>query len=195
MLQHAVSVPIHQDEVDEDDRETFTVHLAAAENATLGDAMATATILDDDVTAGVAPDASSVREGDVARFTVSLTGGPSTAPVAIGYRVAGTALAGIDYTMPAGSLTLVAGAATVRVTGAHASRYDLAVWLTNPEAPDSSFDIALRFLGTEPTPAKKIPYVLRPGSGKALSPAVSRIGPSYPLARPAKMAIRRSLVT
>ena len=112
VLQREIAVPIHQDDVDEADRETFTVHLSGAENATLGDAMATATILDDDLTAGVAADVASVPEGDVARFTVSLTGGPSTAPVAIGYRVAGTASAGIDYAMPAGSLTLVAGAAT-----------------------------------------------------------------------------------
>ena len=112
VLRREIAVPIHQDEVDEPDRETFTVTLAAAENATLGDAMATATILDDDLTAGVGADALTVMEGDVARFTVSVAGGPSTAPVAIGYRVAGTALAGIDYAMPAGSLTLIAGAAT-----------------------------------------------------------------------------------
>ena len=112
VLRREIAVSIHQDHVDEPDRETFTVTLAAAVNATLGDAMAIATILDDDLTAGVGADASTVMEGDVARFTVSLAGGPSTAPVAIGYRVAGTASAGIDYAMPAGSLTLIAGAAT-----------------------------------------------------------------------------------
>lgn len=112
VLRREIAVPIHQDEVDEPDRETFSVTLAAAVNATLGDAMAVATILDDDLTAGVGADASTVMEGEVARFTVSLAGGPSTAPVAIGYRVAGTASAGIDYAMPEGSLTLIAGAAT-----------------------------------------------------------------------------------
>ena len=112
VLQQDIAVPIHQDDVDEADRETFTVNLAGAQNATLGDATATATILDDDVTVGVEADALTVVEGDVARFTVSLTGGPSSAPVAIGYQVAGTASVGTDYTMPDGSLTLVAGAAT-----------------------------------------------------------------------------------
>ena len=112
VLRREIAVPIHQDDVDEPDRETFSVTLAAAVNATLGDAMAIATILDDDLTASVGADAMTVMEGDVARFTVSLTGGPSTAPVAIGYRVAGTASAGIDYAMPDGSLTLIAGAAT-----------------------------------------------------------------------------------
>ena len=112
VIQQNIAVPIHQDDEDEADRETFTVNLGVAENATLGDATATATILDDDVTVGVEADALTVVEGDVARFTVSLTGGPSTAQVAIGYQVAGTASAGTDYTMPDGRLTLVAGAAT-----------------------------------------------------------------------------------
>ena len=42
----------------------------------------------------------------------------------------------------------------VRVTGAAATRYDLAVLLFDPEAADPSFDIDLRFLGTEPTPGQ-----------------------------------------
>ena len=116
VFQQSIAVPIHQDDVDEADWETFTVNLGVAEDATLGDATATATILDDDVTVGVEADALTVVEGDVARFTVSLTGGPSTGQVAIGYQVAGTASAGTDYTMPDGSLTLVAGAAIGTIT-------------------------------------------------------------------------------
>ena len=42
----------------------------------------------------------------------------------------------------------------VRVAGATATRYDLAVLLFDPLQADLSFDIELRFLGTEPTPAQ-----------------------------------------
>ena len=42
----------------------------------------------------------------------------------------------------------------VRVTGAAATRYDLAVLLFDPAAADPSFDIDLRFLGTEPAPGQ-----------------------------------------
>ena len=43
----------------------------------------------------------------------------------------------------------------VRVSGASATRYDVAVWLTVPSESDTSFDIDLRYLGTEPTATQK----------------------------------------
>ena len=43
----------------------------------------------------------------------------------------------------------------VRVSAASATRYDVAVWLTAPNESDTSFDIELRYLGTEPTATQK----------------------------------------
>ena len=48
-----------------------------------------------------------------------------------------------------------AGMAYVRVSGASATRYDLAVWLLDPIESDTSFDIELRYLGTQPTTAQQ----------------------------------------
>ena len=104
-----IKIPIRQDDTDEADRESFTVRLDGVENATLGDAVATATILDDDLTVGVAVAASSVVEGGVARFAVTVTGGRSSSPVEVGYQVTGTAQPGADYAAPPGMLTLATG--------------------------------------------------------------------------------------
>ena len=43
----------------------------------------------------------------------------------------------------------------VRVSGASATGYDLAVWLLDRTESDTSFDIELRYLGTQPTSAQK----------------------------------------
>ena len=48
-----------------------------------------------------------------------------------------------------------AGMAYVRVSGASATGYDLAVWLLERTESDTSFDIELRYLGTQPTTAQK----------------------------------------
>ena len=45
--------------------------------------------------------------------------------------------------------------AYVRVSGTTPTRYEVAVWLTAPTETDTSFDIELRNLGTEPTAAQK----------------------------------------
>ncbi len=108
-----IAIPIRPDDTDEADRESFMVRLDSVENATLGDAVATATILDDDLTVGVAVAApSTVVEGGVARFAVTVTGGRSSSPVEVVYHVAGTAHPGADYAAPSGRLTLAAGTAT-----------------------------------------------------------------------------------
>ena len=98
--------------------ETFTVTLAAPGSGlpagvSLGTAIATGTIEDDDpIEASVAADAGSVTEGGSAEFTVTLSGGTSTASVVVTYSVTGTATAGTDYTAPSGSLTIAAGDST-----------------------------------------------------------------------------------
>ena len=102
--------------------ETFTVTLAAPAaglpaGVSLGTASATGTIADDDpLTASVSAAAATVMEGEVASFTVALSGGTSTAAVAVAYTVGGTATVGDDYAAPAGTLTLAAGAAAGTIT-------------------------------------------------------------------------------
>ena len=92
--------------------ETFTVtltELVLPDGVTLGTAMATGTITDDDtLTAAVTAGAATVAEGTKASFPVKLTGGTSTADVMVTYTVTGTATAGTDYTAPGGTLTIPA---------------------------------------------------------------------------------------
>ena len=116
-LIQTISVATLQDLLAESD-ETFTVTLAAPGSGlpagvSLGTAIATGTIEDDDpIVASVAADAGSVTEGGSAEFTVTLSGGTSTASVVVTYSVTGTATAGTDYTAPSGSLTIAAGDST-----------------------------------------------------------------------------------
>ena len=98
--------------------ETFTVTLAASgvlpPGVSLGTATATGTIDDDDPLTAAVRVASEVIEGEAAEFTVTLTGGTSTAPVEVSYAVGGTATAGTDYTALSEplALTLATGATT-----------------------------------------------------------------------------------
>ena len=85
---------------------------------------ATATITDDAadaMTATVARGAATVAEGSNAVFTVTLSGGTSTAPVVVSYETSGSATPAADYTAPSGSLTIAAGAATGTITVATAA--------------------------------------------------------------------------
>ena len=95
--------------------ETFAVKLTAPslpDGVALGQASATGRITDDDpLTASVEANAASVDEGDPATFTVSLTGGTSTAPVVVHYSLGGSATSGDDYTAPV-SRTLTIGSGT-----------------------------------------------------------------------------------
>ena len=43
----------------------------------------------------------------------------------------------------------------IRVSGSFATRYDVAVWLIDTNEPDTSFDIELRYLGTQPTATQR----------------------------------------
>ena len=110
-----IAVPVADDARDEEDRETFTVRLYAAVNATVAssDRTATGTIEDDDVLPRVGIGDASLSEGDGAmRFAVSLEPA-SGGTVTVHYATAdGTATAGSDYTTATGTLTLQAGSTT-----------------------------------------------------------------------------------
>ena len=167
-----------QDDLAESD-ETFTVTLAGVDlpqDVVLGQASATVTIRDDDphgddhgdtpvAATNIAPGSTvsgrleSAADVDYFRLTVSSTGTliAATDPGNEDYSPTAVAIEGLDGpTPPAGHYAELSPAAPgtyyVRVTGATATRYDLAVLLFDPEAADPSFDIDLRFLGTEPTP-------------------------------------------
>ena len=72
----------------------------------------------DTLAAKVSDHSSNVNEGDDAEFTVTLTGGTSTAAVEVNYAVdtSSTATSGDDYTAPSGKLTITAGASSGTIT-------------------------------------------------------------------------------
>ena len=67
------------------------------------------TIEDNDELSASVTVPETVTEGETAPFTVSLSGGTSTANVVVSYTVGGTAKAPGDYTAPSGSLTIQSG--------------------------------------------------------------------------------------
>ena len=70
---------------------------------TVTTASATGTITDNDtLTAAVTADNPTVTEDQSATFTVTLTGGTSTAEVVVEYSLVGTATEEDDYTAPSG---------------------------------------------------------------------------------------------
>jgi hypothetical protein len=115
-----VSVDVAGDNVPEKD-ETFNLMLSAATGATIADASATATILNDDAPAYLTVGNVSVTEGNggttTATFTITRSGnlnGEST----VKYKTSGgTAIAGTDYTAVAlNSVTFAAGETTKTVS-------------------------------------------------------------------------------
>ena len=106
-----IDVRTREDTADEPN-ETFTVTLSSPIGATLRDAGAEGTIIDDD-----APDPpvlsisdASAVEGEVLRFEVTLSRSSDT-PVTVRYETAGgTALEGTDYDVASGALTFKRGA-------------------------------------------------------------------------------------
>ncbi len=119
-----VSVGVLNDALDEDD-ESFTIALSAPVNGTLGSAVGTGTITDDDAPPVVSIAGVSVIEGDTgsaaAAFPVSLSA-PSGKTVTVNVASAdGTATAGADYTAASGTVTFTPGVvlqnAAVNVTG------------------------------------------------------------------------------
>jgi hypothetical protein len=113
-----VSVLVNGDAARELD-ETFHVTLSDAGNATLGQARATATIVNDDAMPAVSIAGVSVSEGQagtvVASFVLTLTA-PSDLPVSVNYATAdGTAAAGSDYAASTGVASFAPGATTTAV--------------------------------------------------------------------------------
>ena len=95
--------------------ETFTVTLRSPSGATLRDAGAVGTIIDDDAPdpAGPALTVSDARarEGEILRFRVILTP-PGSETVTVDYQTAsGTAVEGLDYIAAGGRLTFKPGIA------------------------------------------------------------------------------------
>lgn len=107
-----VAVPIVGDRLDEPD-EAFRLVLTGPE---VTDAVATATILDDDPPPSIAvADAPAATEGATATFAIALSA-PSGRDVSVAFATAdGTAVAGQDFTARSGTLTIPAGATTAAV--------------------------------------------------------------------------------
>ena len=109
-----IEVPTRQDIVDEPN-ETFTVTLRSPSGATLRDAGAVGTIIDDDAPDPAGPaltvSDAKAREGEILRFQVILTP-PGSETVTVDYQTAtGTAVEGLDYIAAGGSLTFKPGIA------------------------------------------------------------------------------------
>ena len=120
--------------------ETFTVTLRSPSGATLRDAGAVGTIIDDDAPdpAGPALTVSDATgdEGEVLRFEVTLSRSSDT-PVTVDYQTAGgTALEGTDYDAASGTLTFGPGA--TRQTIEVRTRQDTAA------EPNETFTVMLR---------------------------------------------------
>ena len=111
-----VTVPIVGDALHEGN-EAFTLTLSSPTNATLTDAVATGTIVDNDAAPVVSIADSSVAEGNSSTtpmvFTVSLSAISGLA-TSVSYQTvaSGSATASVDYTTSSGSVTVPAGAAS-----------------------------------------------------------------------------------
>ena len=117
VLSKKVGVTLLDDEVYEDEYETFTFDLKGAVRLEVdGDNQSIEISLRDNETmrAVVAADSENVAEGGTASFTVSLMPYENAVPVEIEYAVVGTA-GPADYTAPSGTLTIRAGETSGRV--------------------------------------------------------------------------------
>ena len=103
-----VEVRTTEDELDELD-EVFTVELSGPSGAVLGDGTGVGTIVDDEAAPEVSIGDVRVDEGGTAEFEVTLSGASDRAVTVEYGTVAGTAVAGLDYTVAAGTLTFLAG--------------------------------------------------------------------------------------
>ena len=117
VLSKKVGVTLLDDEVYEDEYETFTFDLKGAVHLEVDEDNQSIEIrLRDNETmrAVVAADSENVAEGGTASFTVSLMPYENAVPVEIEYAVVGTA-GPADYTAPSGTLTIRAGETSGRV--------------------------------------------------------------------------------
>ena len=110
----STTVTATDDAIDESD-ETILV-TATHDGSTVGTQQQIT--IADTLAAEVSDHSSNVNEGDDAEFTVTLTGGTSTADVEVIYAVDtdSTATSGDDYTAPSGKLTIAAGQSSGTIT-------------------------------------------------------------------------------
>ncbi|MEX2103255.1 MAG: Calx-beta domain-containing protein, partial [Gaiellaceae bacterium] len=110
-----VTVPLVSDALDEA-HENFSFDLAGANGATLADAHAFATIVDDDPEVTVSVGDASASEGDAATFTVSLSAA-SGKLITLEYATAGgTAATGADFTAAGATVAFYPGEREKAVT-------------------------------------------------------------------------------
>ena len=110
-LIQTITVPIIDDELDEEDEEEFTVTLSMASNATISDASATGTIGDNDdpPVLSIGTDQTLTEANADMVFTVALNAA-SAKTITVDYATAdGTAESGKDYTERSGTLTFEPG--------------------------------------------------------------------------------------
>ena len=113
-LTAAIEVDLIDDDLLEQELETFTVELVEGRRLELSDneghRKVRISIRDDErLSAAITPRSDSVSEGDDAVFEVRLSDGVTMEPTVLEYAVAGTADSGDDYTAPSGTLTIPAG--------------------------------------------------------------------------------------
>lgn len=118
-LSAAIAVPIAGDALHELD-ESFNLTLSSPVGATLADAVALATLLNDDAMPSLSVVSTTVAEGDAgvtnATFTVVLSA-PSGLTVSVQYGTSpGTATSTIDYLNQAGTVTFIPGVTTQQFT-------------------------------------------------------------------------------
>jgi hypothetical protein len=136
-----VLVPIVGDRVAEL-HEPLLLLLSAPQNATLADAEAVGTILNDDPPGVLVAATGAVVEGDpgggnVAAFTVTLDTSPA-ATVSVGYTtVNGTARGGLDFEATTGTVTFEAG-------GALSQTVTVPILGDTLDEPDEAFTLRLR---------------------------------------------------
>ena len=103
-----VEVRTTEDGLKESD-EGFTVELSSPSGAVLGDGAGVGTIVDDEAAPEVTIGDARADEGGTAEFEVTLSGASDRAVTVEYGTVAGTAVAGLDYTAATGTLTFLAG--------------------------------------------------------------------------------------
>lgn len=122
-----IIVPVLGDSSVEVD-ETFAVNLSAPVNATLGDAQAQVTILNDDVLPALSVADASTPEGTGAgsstlSFIVTLSAPPAVGqPVTVNYATANGSAGSSDYTATSGTLNFVNGGALTQTVSVAVTR-------------------------------------------------------------------------
>ena len=122
-----------------------------------------------------------MTERETARFTVSLSGGTSTANVMVSYTVGGTAKAPGDYTAPSGSLTIQSGESSgtisIQTNTDNVIEPDetLVVTLTDAQTANGTAGVGSPEVGDDRDPGSGVP-LLQPGEPDAVAGRGTRLG-------------------